>query len=508
MAKNPIYVRRILLKLLILSSILHISSNRHVLVFSSNIEKVIKKEDQTYSIISVYDHPELLFLQNNLPNLQQEDALDDKIDDRQLRITGGIDVSGAREDADDAQNSTAVTGEALYLTSLFSYDVKTGYASFCTGTFISKRVILTAAHCLHYNELKGKNKQVTIDIFLNRYQTPYKTWQSPLSNNENINRNLNHHQSFNFPPDITSRKYVIHPNYTGSFPLRNDIALIFLVSNDYDENWTTFYGGQNRTRDILDWISFAGLPRQSEEILNYGKFLNSTEVEAKIDPTGENPDFVILRKFDRFKKLEDYNKNLTWPSNYDDDDDDDENHPKLSNMNQTEYSKQHFKIYGWGHVIQKTANAMRDPRYDFLTPIQTLQKAYLHLSNFRQCQFNYGHQKGIMNIQPPGMFCAGYFSGGVDACTADSGGPLLDQDDKMVGIISFGMGCGQKGFPGVYTNVAYYRDWIDGEIEGFFRPGTEKERLEIMPSDQASRGANVILARVPVSNEDILQKNM
>lgn len=30
----------------------------------------------------------------------------------------------------------------------------------------------------------------------------------------------------------------------------------------------------------------------------------------------------------------------------------------------------------------------------------------------------------------------------------------------LSGIISFGIGCGKEGWPGIYTNVAAYYDWI------------------------------------------------
>ncbi|XP_034473058.1 trypsin-1-like [Drosophila innubila] len=47
----------------------------------------------------------------------------------------------------------------------------------------------------------------------------------------------------------------------------------------------------------------------------------------------------------------------------------------------------------------------------------------------------------------------------VDSCQGDSGGPLIC-DDKLVGVVSHGEGCGGPYSKGYYTNVYKYRDWI------------------------------------------------
>lgn len=49
----------------------------------------------------------------------------------------------------------------------------------------------------------------------------------------------------------------------------------------------------------------------------------------------------------------------------------------------------------------------------------------------------------------------------------DSGGPLVCMKDNhmtLVGIISWGLGCGQKDIPGVYTKVTNYLDWIQDNM--------------------------------------------
>lgn len=46
----------------------------------------------------------------------------------------------------------------------------------------------------------------------------------------------------------------------------------------------------------------------------------------------------------------------------------------------------------------------------------------------------------------------------------DSGGPLVakvcDNIWAIVGIVSYGVGCATPGFPGVYTRVPVYAQWI------------------------------------------------
>ncbi|MBN3296869.1 TRY3 protein, partial [Amia calva] len=57
------------------------------------------------------------------------------------------------------------------------------------------------------------------------------------------------------------------------------------------------------------------------------------------------------------------------------------------------------------------------------------------------------------------MMCAGDRLGRKDACYGDSGGPLIC-DRKLFGVISWGRRCGSTTYPGVYTYVIKYLDWI------------------------------------------------
>jgi trypsin len=69
-----------------------------------------------------------------------------------------------------------------------------------------------------------------------------------------------------------------------------------------------------------------------------------------------------------------------------------------------------------------------------------------------------------------GMFCAGLAQGGKDACQGDSGGPVIKDfstgvaDAVLVGATSWGYGCAQPNYPGVYSDVAMFRGWIDTQM--------------------------------------------
>ena len=70
------------------------------------------------------------------------------------------------------------------------------------------------------------------------------------------------------------------------------------------------------------------------------------------------------------------------------------------------------------------------------------------------------------------MLCGGTDEGGQDACSGDSGGPIVTEevlDDGTVihthvGVVSWGAGCADKRYPGVYARTSARYSWIVDEM--------------------------------------------
>lgn len=107
-------------------------------------------------------------------------------------------------------------------------------------------------------------------------------------------------------------------------------------------------------------------------------------------------------------------------------------------------------ITGWG---------ITDSEYS-----HTLLQAWVPLLPALTCKKRYG------NRFTSRMLCAGSLSKHhrVDSCQGDSGGPLVCQGERghwvLTGVISWGHGCGNPSFPGVYTRVSRFLRWINKAI--------------------------------------------
>ncbi|NXT82127.1 PROC protein, partial [Zapornia atra] len=66
------------------------------------------------------------------------------------------------------------------------------------------------------------------------------------------------------------------------------------------------------------------------------------------------------------------------------------------------------------------------------------------------------------------MLCAGSLGDRKDSCSGDSGGPMITKHKDtwfLVGLVSWGEGCGRKEKFGVYTKVSQYLEWIQRHID-------------------------------------------
>uniref|UniRef100_A0A673HAF6 Trypsin-like n=1 Tax=Sinocyclocheilus rhinocerous TaxID=307959 RepID=A0A673HAF6_9TELE len=92
-----------------------------------------------------------------------------------------------------------------------------------------------------------------------------------------------------------------------------------------------------------------------------------------------------------------------------------------------------------------------------------LQEVMIPVVSSSDCDDAYGG--GITS----NMICAGLLNeGGKDSCQGDSGGPLVTRNGSLwiqSGVVSFGIGCADPRYPGVYARISQYQDWITSTID-------------------------------------------
>lgn len=103
-------------------------------------------------------------------------------------------------------------------------------------------------------------------------------------------------------------------------------------------------------------------------------------------------------------------------------------------------------ICGWGNMA-----------YPDFKPAEKLQCVNLPVIGTNTC--NKGYRGAIHDH----IMCIGLMKGGKDSCQGDSGGPAIC-DGRVHGIVMGGLYCAQADYPGVYTRVSHYVDWIKGII--------------------------------------------
>ncbi|KAG4080172.1 hypothetical protein HA402_008243 [Bradysia odoriphaga] len=109
-----------------------------------------------------------------------------------------------------------------------------------------------------------------------------------------------------------------------------------------------------------------------------------------------------------------------------------------------------LQVAGWGRTLESRQS-------------NTKQKLEVPIFDHLQCQEKFATANTFIDDS---QLCAG----GIytqDACDGDSGGPLMKFTDNywiVEGIVSFGRACGLEGWPGVYTRVSSFEDWIENNM--------------------------------------------
>ncbi|XP_053645610.2 uncharacterized protein [Cherax quadricarinatus] len=113
------------------------------------------------------------------------------------------------------------------------------------------------------------------------------------------------------------------------------------------------------------------------------------------------------------------------------------------------FYKESVVVMGWGKESEKAD--LGSPR---------LRHVSLQILPMGKCRHNF---KFLSEEISSNMLCA--LLGTKDTCQGDSGGPLTWYDEEnrryfLIGVTSWGIGCGLPNYPGVYTKVGKYLDWI------------------------------------------------
>lgn len=145
--------------------------------------------------------------------------------------------------------------------------------------------------------------------------------------------------------------------------------------------------------------------------------------------------------------------------------------------------------YGWGNVLYPGTSY---PNLLHGVSLQDLAGP----SSTGSCGFYGGQYIGDH------MVCSGITGGGKDACQGDSGGPLvgtIGTTRVLVGVTSFGNGCALNNYPGLWSRVSSYTDWIDQQINGPTTPRVHIGDATVTEGDTGNRTASFTVTISPAA---------
>ncbi len=135
-------------------------------------------------------------------------------------------------------------------------------------------------------------------------------------------------------------------------------------------------------------------------------------------------------------------------------------------------------VVGWGLTDEYDENSSPDGLYKVAVPV---------VSNV-DCNASYDQGWGSTDTVTDNQLCAGYKQGGQDSCSGDSGGPLFLKDGDSfvdIGIVSWGNGCAEPDYYGIYTKVSAYIGWIEEKIGTDLDPAPDDDSVTDDTTDQS-----------------------
>ena len=133
-------------------------------------------------------------------------------------------------------------------------------------------------------------------------------------------------------------------------------------------------------------------------------------------------------------------------------------HPRNGQKSGTELVQTGWGLTGATHNTKRA----RDIGGRFQRSAQFLRIGKLELYDTSKCDTNSAFIEKDVKLGF-GQICVGSDEG-VDACKGDSGGPLVrmtgEKPPILVGLVSWGIGCGIEKRPAIYTDVGAFHGWI------------------------------------------------